>query len=106
MSSLSEINKLCYRTLIASLLCVIGFLLMIFLFTFLINTDQNDRCKVSDDIIVFRHIGQDDIYQKGVNDALHAFVLLHLELQLNKEKKTLGEMSGVVKGRLLQSGTK
>jgi len=39
-------------------------------------------------------------YDKGANDALQAITLLSLELRLNGERKTWGEMCDIVRKRL------
>jgi len=39
-------------------------------------------------------------YDKGANDALQAITLLSLELCLNNERKTWGEMCEIVRKRL------
>lgn len=40
-------------------------------------------------------------YAKGVNDALDAITLLDLELKLEGERKTWGEMADIVRARLI-----
>ena len=39
-------------------------------------------------------------YVKGVNEALDAFVLLNLEIQLDNDRKTMGELADIVRQRL------
>lgn len=39
-------------------------------------------------------------YNDGVNDALERIALLDLELKINGDKKTWGEMSNIVRKRL------
>ena len=41
----------------------------------------------------------DEKYEQGFNDALTCISLLHLELQLKRERKTFGEMNDICRER-------
>jgi hypothetical protein len=120
--NVTSIDRMCFKTLVASIFSTLLMLLLIFLFSYYIrcNSDYGNNSKITnEELISFNYIDENGAlhskilhyehdadkyqmgYRKGVVDALDSFVLLHLELQLQEEKKTFGEMRDIVKYKLL-----